>query len=334
MERTTFIASGIAVLVLMVLGATFGYMVIEDWSFTDALYMTVITLGTVGYGEIHRLSPSGRIFTMAIIILGVALFFYLAGNAIQFMVEGRIRKILGRHKLEKKLRAQKDHYIICGYGRVGIRICEALSSKPLDIVVIERDPATIAKLVQHNILHVAGDAIDEENLINAGVERARGLVAALKTDSDNVYVILSARQINPELFIMARAGEIRSDKKLLAAGANKVVCPYSMGAHRMAQTILRPTVTDFLEFTLTDTTRDIHMEEMPVYPSSELVNIALQDSGIRKDLDLIIVAVKKEVGDMLFNPSSQTRFDAGDTVIAIGEKQNLERLEILLNPRQ
>ncbi len=131
---------------------------------------------------------------------------------------------------------------------------------------------------------------------------------------------------------MARAGEERSEKTLIAAGADKVVCPYRMGAHRMAQTILRPTVTDFLELTLTETTRDIQMEEMPVHPSSKLINVALQDSGIRKDLDLIIVAVKKAPGDMLFNPSSQARLEAGDTVIAIGEKQNLERLETLLNP--
>ena len=182
------------------------------------------------------------------------------------------------------------------------------------------------------ILHVAGDATDEENLIRANVQRARGLVTALKTDSDNVYVTLSARQLNPELFIIARAGEEQSEKKLLAAGANKVVFPYRMGAHRMAQTILRPTVTDFLELTLIDTSRDIQMEEMPVRPSSKLINVALQDSGIRKELDLIIVAVKKATGDMLFNPSSQTRLEAGDTVIAIGEKQNLERLETLLNP--
>ena len=332
MDRTTYLVIGIIVLVLMLLGGTIGYMVIEGWSLTDALYMTVITLSTVGYGEVQRLSPTGRIFTIGVIILGVGFVFYLAGSLIQFMVEGRIREILGRRKLEKKIRGQKGHYIICGYGRVGSSICEALASKPLGIVVIERDPAGIAKLNERNVLHVAGDATDEDNLIVAGIQRARGLVAALKTDSDNVYVTLSALQLTPDLFIIARAGEEQSEKKLLAAGANKVVFPYRMGAHRMAQTILRPTVTDFLELTLIDTSRDIQMEEMPVRPSSKLINVALQDSGIRKELDLIIVAVKKTTGDMLFNPSSQTRLEAGDTVIAIGEKQNLERLETLLNP--
>ncbi len=333
MDRTTYLVIGIIVFVLMLVGGTIGYMVIEGWSFTDAVYMTIITLSTVGYGEVQRLSPTGRIFTIVVIILGVGFVFYLAGSIIQFMVEGRIREILGRRKLEKKIRGQKGHYIICGYGRVGSSICEALGSKPIGIVVIERDPAMVAKLNERNILHVAGEATDEENLIKANVQHARGLIASLKTESDNVYVTLSARQLNPDLFIMARAGEERSEKKLLAAGANKVVCPYRMGAHRMAQTILRPTVTDFLDLTLMDTTRDIQMEEMPAHPSSRLIDVALQDSGIRKELDLIIVAVKKAPGDMLFNPSSQTRLEAGDTVIAIGEKQNLERLETLLNPR-
>jgi len=334
LDRTTYLVIGIIVFVLMLLGDTIGYMIIEGWSFTDAVYMTVITLSTVGYGEVQRLSPTGRIFTIVVIILGVGFVFYLAGSIIQFMVEGRIREILGRRKLEKKIRGQKGHYIICGYGRVGSSICEALGSKPIGIVVIERDPARVAKLNERNILHVAGEATDEENLIRANVQQARGLIAALKTDSDNVYVILSARQLNSDLFIMARSGEERSERKLIAAGADKVVCPYSMGAHRMAQTILRPTVTDFLELTLMDTTRDIQMEEMPVYPSSKLIDVALQDSGIRKELDLIIVAVKKAQGNMLFNPSSQTRLEAGDTVIAIGEKQNLERLETLLNPNR
>lgn len=333
MDRTTYLVIGIIVSLLMIVGGTFAYMLIEGWPFIDALYMTVITLGTVGYGEVRKLTPTGRIFTMVLIIVGVGFVFYLAASVIQFMVEGRIREILGRRKLEKKIRGQKGHYIICGYGRVGSSICETLRSKPISVVVIERDPALITRLNERNILHVPGEATDEENLIKANIQNARGLIAALKTDSDNVYVTLSARQLSPGLFIMARAGEERSEKKLVAAGADKVVCPYRLGAHRMAQTILRPTVTDFLELTLTETSRNIQMEEMPVHPTSKLINVALQDSGIRKELDLIIVAVKKPQEDMLFNPSSQTRLEAGDTVIAIGEKQNLEQLEGLLNPR-
>jgi len=332
LDRTTYLVIGILLFVLMVLGGAVGYMVIEGWSFTDALYMTVITLSTVGYSEVQRLSSTGRMFTMVLIILGVGFAFYLAGSIIRFMVEGRIREILGRRKLERKINAQKGHYIICGYGRVGTAICETLGPKPIDIVVIERDPARVTRLNERNILHIAGDATDEENLIKAGIERAQGLVTALKTDSDNVYVTLSARQLNPDLFVIARSGEEQAEKKMIAAGADKVVCPYRMGAHRMAQTILSPTVTDFLELTLMDTSRDIQMEEMSVDRSSKLTDVALQDSGIRQDLDLIIVAVKKAAGDMLFNPSSQTELHAGDTVITIGETENLEQLRRLLNP--
>ncbi|MCD6137926.1 MAG: potassium channel protein [Deltaproteobacteria bacterium] len=323
---------GLVLFITALLGGTAGYMLIEKWSFMDALYMTVITLATVGYGEVRRLSPSGRIFTMLLILTGVGFVFYVASSTIRFVVEGRVREILGRRKLEKEIQAQKNHYIICGYGRVGSNICDILASRSLKTVVIERDPERISKLNERNLLYIAGEATDEENLLNAGVERARGLVAVLKTDTDNVYVTLSARQLNPELFIIARAGEKKSENKLLAAGADKVISPYRIGAQRIAQTIIRPTVTDFLELAVMDKSRNIQMEELPVRSSSGLVGVALQDSGIRKDYDLIIVAIRRAGGEMLFNPSARTKLQAGDTVIAIGEKRNLERIEKVLSP--
>jgi len=332
LDRSPHLLVCILLFVFLILGGTLGYMFIEQWPFADAIYMTAITLSTVGFSEVKTLSSVGRIFTMVLIISGVSFVFYVLGSVLQFMMEGHIRRILGRRKLEKEIRGQKGHYIICGYGRVGTSICDALASRPQGIVVMERDSERIAKLDDRNLLYVAGEATEEENLIEAGVRSARGLVAALKTDSDNVYVTLTARQLNPELFIIARAGERKSESKLRAAGANKVVSPYNMGAHRIAQMILRPTVTDFLELTLMDNDRNIDMEEMLVHPSSSLVDVALQDSGIRKDFDLIIVAVRKPGGEMLFNPSSQTRLEGGDTVVAIGEKKNLVQIEKVLNP--
>lgn len=332
MNRMSCILFGLVLFITALLGGTAGYMLIEKWSFMDALYMTVITLATVGYGEVRRLSPSGRIFTMLLILTGVGFVFYVASSTIRFVVEGRVREILGRRKLEKEIQAQKNHYIICGYGRVGSNICDILASRSLKTVVIERDPERISKLNERNLLYIAGEATDEENLLNAGVERARGLVAVLKTDTDNVYVTLSARQLNPELFIIARAGEKKSENKLLAAGADKVISPYRIGAQRIAQTIIRPTVTDFLELAVMDKSRNIQMEELPVRSSSGLVGVALQDSGIRKDYDLIIVAIRRAGGEMLFNPSARTKLQAGDTVIAIGEKRNLERIEKVLSP--
>ncbi len=333
MNRAPHLFVGILSFALMILGGTVGYMLIEHWPFMDSLYMTVITLGTVGYKEVKELSPAGRIFTIILILLGVGFVFYLAGSVIQFMMEGRIRAILGRRKLEKKIQAQRGHYIVCGFGRVGTSICDVLgTSKHISIVVIERDPDRIAKLESRNLLHVPGEATDEENLIKAGVKEAQGLVAVLKTDSDNVYVTLTARQLNPKLFIIARAGEMKSENKLRAAGANKVVSPYQMGGQRIAQMIARPTVTDFLDLTFMDGTRDIYMEEILVNPSSKLVDVALQDSGIRQQFDLIIVAIRKAEGGMLFNPSSQARLHGGDTVVVIGEKHHLQGLQKVLNP--
>jgi voltage-gated potassium channel len=313
---------------------TFGYVAIEGWSFLDAFYMTIITITTVGYSEINELSSTGRMFTLAIISAGVGLVFYLASSSLKFMLEGQIMQILGRRRLEKTIQKKKNHYILCGYGSVGSSICEALSgAKPVDLVLVERDPDRLRRLDEKKMHYVAGEATDEENLIKAGVERAKGLVSALRTDADNMFVALTARQLNPDLFIIARAASNKTESKLLAAGADKVVSPYRMGGHRIAQMISRPTVTDFLELTTMADQRNIQMEEVPVHPASKLVGVALLDSGIRKKFNLIIVAVRKPGGEMIFNPSSQTELHGGDTVVAIGDKESLEGLEQTLNPR-
>nr|HID58344.1 potassium channel protein [Desulfobacterales bacterium] len=332
MERATHIKVGILFFVGLLIAGCVGYMLIEGWYFLDALYMTVITLSTVGYREVHSLTASGMIFTMTLILVGVGFIFYIAGNFIQFMVEGQIREILERRKLKKKIQSLRDHYIICGYGRVGRVVARELLTKPVKIVVIERDPNKIQNLEDEAIPYVRGEATDEANLLRAGIRHAQGLVAAMGADVDNVYITLSARGLNPDLFIMARGNKEGSEKKLLQAGADKVVCPHKIGAQRMAHGILRPTVTDFLELAMINKGRDIQMEEIPVASSSKLIGVALQDSGIRKDLDLIVIAIKRASGEMLFNPSSQAQIQAGDTVIAVGENKNLIRLEEILNP--
>lgn len=234
--------------------------------------------------------------------------------------------------MEKEIQKLKDHYIICGYGRVGQTICDILSSKPLKLVVIDKDPEKIEELYKKGLLYIQGEATDENILIAAGIEWAKSLITALGADMDNVYVTLSARGINPNLFIMARSGDAGSGKKLLRAGANKVVSPYRIGARRMTQMILRPTVTDFLDLAMMERNMNIQMEEIPVNSASNLIGIPLADSGIRRDLNLIIIAIKKSSGDMLFNPSSKTTIDAGDTVIAVGESDNLIKLEKILHP--
>jgi len=312
---------------------TAGYMYIENWDFLDALYMTVITVTTVGFGEINQIGKYGRIFTMLLIFSGAGFFLYVGGLFMQFIVEGRVRAILGRRRLDKKIHRLKNHYIVCGYGRIGRVLCENLKTKPVDLVVIEKDEAHIPAMERDDVLYICGDASEEVYLQQAGIERAKMLVAALATDTDNVFLVLTARQMNPNIFIMARASSNKTKSKLLAAGANKVESPYDIGAVSMAQRIIRPTVTNFLDLAFEHQRKDIKMEEIPVSDSSKLANVLLKDSGIRQQLNLILIAIKKQNGDMMFNPSFETVIRAGDTVIAVGEGHNLLQLEKILNPQ-
>lgn len=322
----------VLLLLLIILIGVTGYMTIEHWGFLDALYMTVTTFTTVGYSEVHKVSDLGRMFTIFFIIIGVMYFLYIAGVIVQFMVEGQIRTILGRRSLDKKIDRLKNHYIVCGYGRIGKTLCTMLKKKAVDLVVIEKDQDLIPVMVEDKIFYISGDAGDETNLIKAGIQHAKGLIAVLATDTDNVFLVLTARQLNPDLYIMANASRNESKPKLLAAGANRVELPYDMGAVSMAQRIIRPTVTNFLSLALAQRRKDIQMEEIPVSPSSELVNVMLKDSGIRQRYNLIIIAVKKSDDSMLFNPSFEAVIESGDTVIAVGEEENLKKLEKILNP--
>ena len=317
---------------LLLTFGTAGYMLLEGWSLIDALYMTVITLATVGYGEVNVISNAGRIFTIVLIILGVGFCLYVVGNLVQFLVEGRIRLILGRRKLDKQINKLKDHYIVCGYGRMGRGLGRYLSQKQLNFVVIEKNSGRTPAMDNDGILYLVGDSTSEANLTAAGIDRASTLMAVLGTDAANVFLVLTAKRRNSELFIVARANENETIGTLYAAGANVVVSPYEIGARRMAHAILRPTVIDFLEVAFANESTDIEMEEIPVNTRSKLVDTTLQESGIRQDLDVIIIAMKKADGNMHFNPSAGSRIEAGDTVVVVGEDQNLIKLGKILNP--
>ena len=308
-----------------------GYMVIEGWSFMDALYMTVITLATVGYSEVHVVSPTGRLFTVALILLGGGYFLYVVGNIIQFLVEGRIRAVLGRRKLDHQIRKLSNHYIVCGYGRIGRVLTRYLIQKYIDVVVIEGDPCRVQSMDEDGILYLVGNAMDEKILERAGIDRAKGMVTAVGADADNVFLVLIAKEMNPNIFIVARASQNSTKKTLKSAGADKVISPYDLGARRMAHAILRPTVIKFLELAFADESTDIAVEEITVASRSGLVGRTLIESGIRQEMDINIIAFQRADGNMLFNPKAQTIIEVGDTLVVVGSPKHLKKLEKILH---
>jgi voltage-gated potassium channel len=332
MESTKHFIISLLLSILLICMGTWGYMLIEGWNPLDSLYMTIITLATVGYSEVNQLSPVGQIYTIVLIVSGVGFFLYVAGAVIQFMVEGRVRALMGRRRLDRKIARLKSHYIICGYGRIGKVICQRLQRENYDMVIIDNNPDLVETFETEKVVYICADAGDESTLIKAGIHKAHTLVAALATDADNVFLVLTARQIAPHLNIIARAGNEGAKAKLTAAGANSVEAPYETGASTMAQRIIRPTVTNFLDLAFSQHHKDIQMEEIPVTTDSSLNNVMLKDSGIRQKYNLIIIAIKHADDQMLFNPSYEARIHSGDTVIAVGDPSNLKKLEAVLNP--
>lgn len=295
--------------VLIIITGTFGYTLIEDWGWLESFYMTVITVATIGYGEVKPFHPVGQVFTIFIIIFGVGNAAYLIGQLTKVMVEGSLQTILGRRKLEKQIKTLKDHFILCGYGRIGRMIAQEITAANLPLVVVENIPEVVEQVDKDGVLCIQGDASDEENLLAAGIEKARGIIAAVSSDADNVYIVLTARTMNPDLFILSRASEEKSIKKLQRAGADQVISPYLIGARKMAQAILRPAVADFIETMVHGGDgMNLAMEEILVTPETKLKDITLLKSNIRRDLDIIIIAIKKAAGGMMFNPSAQTGF--------------------------
>ncbi|MCX8069039.1 MAG: potassium channel protein [Thermodesulfovibrionales bacterium] len=316
------VLSIILILITLVFG-TVGYMVVEKWNFLDAFYMTIITISSIGYKEVHDLTDDGRIFSIFLIIFALSSVVYAMHNGIKIIMEGELQEFLGRKKLEKKMNELKDHYVICGFGRMGKIICRELKANGYPFIVIEKKPLK----QPDDILLYEGDATDDSVLKAVGLERAIGLISVLPTDAENLYVVLSAREINSKLFIVARSGEEGSEQKLLRAGANKVVSPYYIGGLKIAHTIIKPAVVDFIEFATKTGNIDLQMEEISIQKGSSLAGKRLDESGIGRDLNVIIVAIKKSDGEMIFNPTSKTVIQANDKLIALGEIPKLNILE-------
>ncbi|MFZ5453645.1 MAG: potassium channel family protein [Thermodesulfobacteriota bacterium] len=318
-----------SLLAILILGSL-GFVWLEGWSFFDALYMTVTTLTTVGYGEVHPLNALGKAYNMVLIMAGMGLLFYIVTSLARVVVEGEIAAALGKRKLLKRIKKLNGHYIICGYGRLGEIIARQLQERHVPLVVVENNLEITNYLDKSGYYFVAGDATKEEVLLEAGIERARGLVSVVHSDASNVYIVLTARSLNPSLFIVARGEEPGSRQKLIRAGADKVESPYELGGRKMAHTILRPTVTTLMELAMQEGV-EWSMEEVAVGTTAAMIGLPLKDSGIRQQYGLIVVAIKRADGEILFNPSPAAQVLAGDTLILIGMRKNLEALEEILH---
>lgn len=316
----------IILLVLLLGGGTLGYSSIEGWPLFESLYMTVITLATVGFKEVHDLSYSGKVFTIILIITGTGTIAYTISFMVQFMVEGQLRRLLGRRKLQKQISNLKGHYIICGYGRIGRLVSREFASKPIPFIVVEQDLQRCEQLDEQGYLYVQGDATCDDILEKAGIHSAKGLISAVTSDSSNVFITLTARGINPDLYILARSSDDNADVKLIRAGANKVISPYTIGASRIAQAILRPSVVDFIDIAIGRDNFELQIEEILVRASSSLAGKTLISSALRKELGLMIVGIKRNER-MNFNPDPNTEIAPNDILIALGEPEAIKNLE-------
>jgi voltage-gated potassium channel len=325
MPRRNVLATALLALLGITAVGVVGYMAICDMGFTDALYMTVITLTTVGYREVVPLGPAGQYFTMALLVGGLGIVFYSATLVARDLIEGELQRVFGRRKVQRQIAQMRDHFIVCGYGRMGRIVCKELTAKPAPFVIVDRDPEALRHAEGYPC--VEGDATEDGVLTAAGIERAAGLVAALSKDADNVYVVLTARELNAGLLIVARAEDERSERKLLHAGATRVVSPYVIGGHRMAHALLRPAVLDVIDLATHYRSMELQIEEVQVAAGGFCDGATLEQSGIRGDLGLIVIAIKKAGGEMIFNPLAGARIEAGDRLVLMGQRTDLQEIE-------
>lgn len=320
----------IGILLSMLAVGTAGYPLIEGepWTWFDGLYMTVITLTTLGYGETHPLSTAGRVFTMLLALGGIFTLFFFATEIVRGVVTGELGALLGRLRMEDDLATLSGHLIVCGYGRMGKIICDELERQKRRFVVVDFGTA-VPDWPYRFGLRLHGNATEDEVLRKAGIERAKALITAVGSDADNLYIVLSSRLLNPKLFLVARAEEEEAEAKLRKVGANKVISPYLAGGHRAVQAVLRPTVLHFMEMATRPEFLDLQIEEVRVEPFSALAGKSLRDSRLSQDLGVIVVGILRPTGEVLYGPQGDVVIEPSATLIVIGQRSRLDRVEAL-----
>lgn len=316
--------------VVFMIGGTIGFVLIDHYPPFDAFYMTLITMTTIGYGEIRPLSHAGRVFNSFLIIFGVTILLLAIGGMTQAIIELELNQYFGKRRIRKMIDAMQDHYIVCGYGRVGRGAAGELQRAGVPFLVIDKSEDRVEWAIKSGMLAVLADATDDETLKDAGVLRAKGLIASLQSDADNLFVILSAKALKPSLLISARVNSEQSDRKMRLAGADYIFAPYDMTGNRMAQVMLKPHVFQFIDFTTKHMGLDVGIEQVRVPNSSELVSKSLVDTRIRKELGIIVLAIRKSDGHMIFNPPPESALEGGDHLIVMGEASSLRELEHVL----
>ncbi len=315
-------------MVLVLIIGTAGYMTIEGWSLSDALFMTVTSITTVGYREVHELSPAGRYFTMALLLGGVGTVFYVLTLMVAGVVEGGLFLRWDERRRARMIENLRDHFIVCGYGRMGRLIVEEFRRQDVPHVVVDRDPDLAHDVIQNGGLAVAADASSEEVLQRVGIHYARGLVTAVSTDAENVYIVLSARLLRPDLYIIGRAETEDAVRKLKRAGADRVISPYQIGAQQIALTALRPAVVDFVQLAST-TTLDLAIEQVKIGTRAPFVGKSLIDANLRQRFGVVVVGIQRKGGQMEFNPPPDAVMYAEDQLVVMGKLDGLKQLEAM-----
>jgi voltage-gated potassium channel len=318
----------------LVFGGSFGYHFLEEeYTLFDGLYMTIVTLSTIGYGETHPLSPAGRVFTICLILGGVFTFAYSASEIIRSIVSGEIASFLERQKMERALSLLHDHIIVCGFGRMGHLVCKEFSRLNKQFVVIDLNEAQLKNFQLAGGIALVGDATSDVVLKQAGIERAKSLVTVMASDADNLFTTMSARLLNAKMTIVARVEDVQSEEKLRRAGANRVVSPYHIGGTRVAHAVLKPTVVDFIELTTRTEHIELQLEEAKICEGSSLARRTLVETRLMADHHVIIVAIKQASGHMMFNPPPDTMLGVGDILVALGSRTHLATFGSLANPK-